>query len=105
MLSRLPPRGDLGGAVDEFAVWLKARKTDKNGRIAGSAYLRTLDILVRILNHAVGNRLLEHSPEAGARRRTHKRRRGEPKVTPVHRRDVHHPGDVERIRRGVRGVA
>jgi hypothetical protein len=62
-------------AVDEFAVWLKATKTDKKGRFARSAYLRTLDILVRILNHAVENRVLAHNPAAGTRRRAHKRLR------------------------------
>jgi integrase len=92
-------------AVDEFAVWLKAKKTDKKTkRFYGSAYLRTLDILVRILNHAVENRVLEHNPAALTRKRAHKRRRGQPKVKPVPRRDVKHPRIVERVRLGVRGV-
>jgi integrase len=90
-------------AVDEFAAWLKAKKTDKEGHFARSAYLRTLDILVRILNYAVENRVLEHNPAAGTRRRAHKRRRGQPRVKPVRQREVKHPRVLERIRLAVRG--
>lgn len=89
--------------VDEFAAWLKQRKTGADGTLARSAYLRALDVLVRILNYAVENRVLTHNPATGARRRAHQRRRGEPKVKPVRRRDVRHPRIIERIRLAVRG--
>jgi integrase len=90
--------------VDDFAVWLMAKKTDKKKGFARSAYLRTLDMLVRILNHAVENRVLEQNPAALTRKRAHKRRRGEARVKRVRRRDVKHPRVVERVRLGVRGA-
>jgi hypothetical protein len=90
--------------VEEFAAWLRGRKTDKEGKFARSAYLRSLDLFVRILNHAAENRVLTHNAAALTRRRAHKRRRGEPKVKPLRRRQVKHPRVVERIRLGVRGV-
>jgi hypothetical protein len=90
--------------VDDFARWLKEKKTDKKtGRFARAVYLRTIDVLVRILNHAVENRVLENNPAALTRRRAHARKRGEPKVKPVRRREVVHPRIVERARLGVRG--
>ena len=54
--------------VDDFADWLRKRKTDKDGNFARSAYLRSIDLLVRILNHAVENRVLTHNAAAGTRR-------------------------------------